>query len=105
VPLGSETHGGEDVPVYATGPRRRAATGVQEQNLLFHVMLAGHDLGAGGGASAASLDADGAAPRGGILRPRALNMIVSVCRSARFLQEGSYRRMNRAAAAPGLLQR
>jgi alkaline phosphatase len=39
VPLGSETHGGEDVGVYATGPGSRAATGVQEQNRLFHIML------------------------------------------------------------------
>ncbi len=39
VPLGSETHGGEDVAVYATGPGAAAASGVQEQNRLFHVML------------------------------------------------------------------
>ena len=39
VPLSSETHGGEDVGVYATGPGSRAATGVQEQNRLFHIML------------------------------------------------------------------
>lgn len=39
VPTDAETHGGEDVAVYATGPGARAAAGVQEQNLLFHVML------------------------------------------------------------------
>ena len=39
VPLSSETHGGEDVGVYAAGPGARAATGVQEQNRLFHIML------------------------------------------------------------------
>lgn len=39
IPLSAETHGGEDVAVYATGPGARAATGVNEQNLLFHVML------------------------------------------------------------------
>jgi len=39
VPLGSETHGGEDVAVYAIGPGAAAASGVQEQNRLFHVML------------------------------------------------------------------
>jgi alkaline phosphatase len=39
IPLGSETHGGEDVPVYATGPGAATATGSYEQNLLFHVML------------------------------------------------------------------
>ena len=39
VPLGAETHGGEDVAMYATGPGAGAVAGVQEQNLLFHVML------------------------------------------------------------------
>lgn len=39
VPTNSETHGGEDVAVYAKGPGSRAASGVVEQNLLFHVML------------------------------------------------------------------
>ena len=39
VPMDSETHGGEDVAVYATGPGAAAAAGVNEQNLLFHVML------------------------------------------------------------------
>ena len=39
VPTNSETHGGEDVAVYARGPGAAAAAGVQEQNLLFHVML------------------------------------------------------------------
>lgn len=43
VPLGSETHGGEDVAVYAKGPGARAAGGVNEQNLLFHVMLSATD--------------------------------------------------------------
>ena len=48
VPLGAETHGGEDVAVYATGPGARAVAGVQEQNLLYHVMLqaTGWDLDA-----------------------------------------------------------
>jgi alkaline phosphatase len=39
IPLGSETHGGEDVPVYAGGPGAIAAMGSYEQNRLFHVML------------------------------------------------------------------
>jgi alkaline phosphatase len=39
VPTDSETHGGEDVAVYARGPGAAAAAGVNEQNLLFHVML------------------------------------------------------------------
>lgn len=40
VPLYSETHGGEDVPIYAKGPLAHALTGVLEQNVIFHVMAA-----------------------------------------------------------------
>lgn len=39
VPLSSETHGGEDVPIYATGPGAMAVMGSIEQNQLFHAML------------------------------------------------------------------
>lgn len=39
VPLNAETHGGEDVAVFAIGPGAAAASGSNEQNLLFHVML------------------------------------------------------------------
>lgn len=39
VPLNSETHGGEDVAVYAKGPGAGGAMGAIEQNQLFHVML------------------------------------------------------------------
>ncbi len=38
VPLESETHGGEDVVVYADGPMSHLIHGVQEQNYLFYVM-------------------------------------------------------------------
>ncbi len=38
VPLGSETHAGEDVAIYAGGPRAHLFHGVQEQNYIFHVM-------------------------------------------------------------------
>jgi alkaline phosphatase len=38
VPMGSETHGGEDVAVFAWGPYAHAFHGVVEQNLIFHVM-------------------------------------------------------------------
>ena len=38
VPLDSETHGGEDVAIYAGGPCAHLFHGVQEQNVIFHVM-------------------------------------------------------------------
>ena len=37
-PRGSETHGGEDVGIFATGPGAEWVTGVNEQNVIFHVM-------------------------------------------------------------------
>ncbi len=39
VPLGSETHAGEDVPVYAAGPGSDLVRGVIEQNVIFHIMM------------------------------------------------------------------
>ena len=38
IPLGSETHAGEDVPVYASGPRAHLVRGSMEQNWIYHVM-------------------------------------------------------------------
>ncbi len=38
IPLGSETHGGEDVALYATGPGAHRARGVIEQNLIYDIM-------------------------------------------------------------------
>lgn len=38
-PLGSETHGGDDVAVFARGPGAEAVRGSLEQNALFHLML------------------------------------------------------------------
>ena len=38
VPLGSETHGGEDVAIYARGPKAHLVRGSMEQNWIFHVM-------------------------------------------------------------------
>lgn len=59
VPLSSETHGGEDVAVFAKGPLAHLLHGVQEQNYIPHVMAyAGcigqnreHCLSRGGAAS------------------------------------------------------
>ena len=38
VPLASETHGGEDVAVWARGPQAYLVRGSMEQNWIFHVM-------------------------------------------------------------------
>lgn len=38
VPLGSETHAGEDVAIFARGPRAHLVRGVMEQNWIYHVM-------------------------------------------------------------------
>ncbi len=38
VPLGSETHAGEDVAIYARGPKAHLVRGSMEQNWIFHVM-------------------------------------------------------------------
>ncbi|MDC8755482.1 alkaline phosphatase [Erythrobacter sp. sf7] len=38
VPLGSETHGGEDVALFATGPGAQGARGVIEQNRIYSIM-------------------------------------------------------------------
>ena len=41
-PLYSETHGGDDVPIYAIGPMSDYLEGVVEQNYIFHVMHAAY---------------------------------------------------------------
>ena len=38
VPRSSETHGGEDVAIYAIGPGAHLVTGSHEQSIVFHVM-------------------------------------------------------------------
>jgi alkaline phosphatase len=38
VPLEAETHGGEDVPIFARGPQAHLFRGVREQNYIFQVM-------------------------------------------------------------------
>ena len=39
VPLASETHAGEDVAIYARGPKAHLVRGSMEQNWIFHVMM------------------------------------------------------------------
>jgi alkaline phosphatase len=38
VPTGAETHGGEDVALFATGPGAQAARGVIEQNVIYTII-------------------------------------------------------------------
>lgn len=40
VPLGSETHAGEEVAIYASGPKSHLFHGTMEQNWIYHVMKA-----------------------------------------------------------------
>ena len=44
VPLGSETHSGEDVGIYAKGPGAFLVNGTNEQSVIFHVMDFAGDL-------------------------------------------------------------
>ncbi len=46
IPLGSETHAGEDVAIYGKGPGAHNVIGTNEQNMIFHVMNAAGNLGA-----------------------------------------------------------
>ena len=39
IPLRAETHAGEDVPIYAGGPRAALFHGVQEQNYIYHAVV------------------------------------------------------------------
>ena len=45
--MGSETHGGDDVAIFATGPGSELVSGVMEQNEIFHVMGRASGLVAG----------------------------------------------------------
>lgn len=38
VPMGSETHAGEDVGIYAFGPNAHLFHGIQEQHVIYHIM-------------------------------------------------------------------
>ena len=39
VPLESETHGGEDVAIYANGPMAHLFSGTVDQQYIYHVMM------------------------------------------------------------------
>ena len=45
VPLGIDTHGGEDVPVHALGPMSYLLSGTYEQNYIHHALLYAACLG------------------------------------------------------------
>lgn len=44
VPLASDAHSGEDVPIYAGGPGAHLFHGVQEENYIFHAIMAAMKL-------------------------------------------------------------
>lgn len=45
IPMGSETHAGEDISLHATGPGSHLAQGVIEQNVIFHIINQAQSLG------------------------------------------------------------
>ncbi|WP_220759809.1 MULTISPECIES: alkaline phosphatase [unclassified Shewanella] len=45
VPMGSETHAGEDITLHATGPGSDLVQGVMEQNVIFHIINQAQSLG------------------------------------------------------------
>lgn len=47
VPLSSETHGGDDVGIFAIGPYSHLFTGVLEQNVIPHLMAYASCVGDG----------------------------------------------------------
>ena len=44
VPRSSETHAGEDVGIYASGPGSHLVSGTNEQSVIFHIMNYAADL-------------------------------------------------------------
>jgi alkaline phosphatase len=59
MPLSSETHSGEDVAVFASGPGSQAVRGSLEQNALFHVIAQSSDTIRGELCKLGSCDASG----------------------------------------------
>lgn len=59
VPLGSETHGGEDVGIWARGPGSAAFRGTLEQNVIYHVIVQATPALRGQLCEAGSCNADG----------------------------------------------
>ncbi|QYK02332.1 alkaline phosphatase [Shewanella psychrotolerans] len=45
IPMGSETHAGEDISLHATGPGSNLVQGVIEQNVIFHIINQAQSLG------------------------------------------------------------
>ncbi|CAM3001211.1 alkaline phosphatase [Shewanella loihica] len=45
IPMGSETHAGEDISLHATGPGSNLVQGVMEQNVIFHIINQAQALG------------------------------------------------------------
>ncbi len=45
IPMGGETHAGEDISLHATGPGASLVQGVMEQNVIFHIINQAQQLG------------------------------------------------------------
>lgn len=59
MPMGSETHGGEDVGIWARGTGSHAVRGSVEQNAIYHIMLQAHPRLRGVLCKAGNCDANG----------------------------------------------
>jgi alkaline phosphatase len=57
IPMSSETHGGEDLGIYAVGPSAHLFQGTVEQNYIFHVMDHASRIGARAAAAAKTTSA------------------------------------------------
>ena len=83
IPLSSETHAGEDVPIYATGPHAHLFRGVVEQNVIFSVMDAA--LGLSGKLSNATSNASTPAPAASSSAVLSLHVLIGAVVTIRLL--------------------
>ena len=80
VPLSSETHAGEDVPIYATGPMSHLFVGTHEQNYIAHVLAYASCVGPYPG-RCDSPSVTGSAPSGSVISFFLLFLSIILCTS------------------------
>nr|XP_022338383.1 alkaline phosphatase, tissue-nonspecific isozyme-like [Crassostrea virginica] len=80
VPLSSETHAGEDIPIYATGPMSHLFVGTHEQNYIAHVLAYASCVGPYPG-RCDSPSVTGSAPSGSVISFFLLFLSIILCTS------------------------